>query len=479
MCTDAYQPGPGVGFYVSKHDQNGNFLWKKIHQAPGSDLIYSAATDNEGAIYVGGNSYSLVLGTAQHIVIKYGADGEKLWTYAYQDTTAVGNFLSKLIVLPDQDLLVVGSFVDVPANNAGMLVTRLRSDGNVVWTAVYDAGEYGYSTRDAMIKDGRLIIWGRTGLPEGIGFICWQLDMDGNTLEAHTTAAYNDDFQHYFTTGADGNLYVGDSYGEYKITKFKCNGETAWQYIKPVIMPNPNNSYATLFCIQADSLGNVFGAGTIFTDSLGWLELTTRLDSNGALIWEHSIMLENIGPAGPLKGITLDDGRFMITGTVTTNPDSNYYQFFLALYNADGFEWAGTTFLSGPRHYADALFQDGNSIYVAGVSEPDSPPEKPHFICKYYLSDLTSSVGSPFIPVSMQPVYPNPFRDALSMDLPQSSGSFRLTIADNTGKIVRTQIGTFSGGSIRVAQLADLPRGLYTLSVAIGGKVFVGRAVKM
>ncbi len=480
ICTDAYQPGPGLGFYVSKHDQNGNFLWKQIHQAPGSDLIYSAATDNEGSIYVGGNSYSLVLGTSQHIVIKYDADGEKQWSYAYQDTTAVGKFLSKLIVLPDQDLLVVGSFVDVPASNSGMLVTRLRPDGSIVWTATYDAGTNNYTTRDAIVKDGRLIVWGHWGNAEGTGFFCWQLDLEGNTLEGHATEAYSDDFQHHFTTGADGNLYVGDYYGEYKITKFKCNGETAWQYNKPVIIPpSPNQSYARLSCIQTDSLGSVFGAGSIFTDSLGWLELTTRLDSNGSLIWEHTIMLENAGPAGPLKGITLDDGRFMITGAVTTNPDSNHYQYFLALYNADGFEWAGMTFLPGPRYWADALCQDGNSIYVAGVSQPDPPEEKQHFISKYFLSDLVSGAGAPFLSVQPRPVYPNPFQDVLSMDLEQPSGPFRLTITDHTGKTVRTQQGTLSGGSIRVEQLGHLPAGVYTVHVVAGGAVFVGRAVKV
>ena len=478
ICTDAYQPGPGLGFYVSKHDQNGNFLWKTIHQAPGSDVIYSAATDNEGSIYVGGNSYSLVLGTSQHIVIKYDADGEKQWSYAYQDTSAVGKFLSKLIVLPDQDLLVVGSFVDVPASNSGMLVTRLHPDGSIVWTATYDAGTNNYTTRDAIVKDGRLIVWGHWGNAEGTGFFCWQLDLEGNTLEGHATEAYSDDFQHHFTTGADGNLYVGDYYGEYKITKYKCNGETAWQYVKSGTTMGPYSVNTKMTAIQVDSLGNVFGAGVVYLDSLGSLELTTRLTPNGEMVWEHSSVMESIEFANPKNGIMLDDGRFMIAGTVSTNPDSNQYQYFLALYNANGCEWAGMTNLPGIRYWANTLCQDSSSIYVGGVYKSDPLADDLHFINKYFLSDLVSGAGAPFLSVQPRPVYPNPFHDVLSMDLEQPSGPFRLSITDHTGKTVRTQQGTLSGGSIRVEQLGHLPAGVYTVHVVAGGAVFAGRAVK-
>lgn len=271
---------------------------------------------------------------------------------------------------------------------------------------------------------------------------------------------------------------MGDYYGEYKITKFKCNGETAWQYNKPIPVPNPNGIDARMVSIQADSLGNVFGAGVIYMDSLGLVELTTRLDSNGDFIWEHSVKFENFETAHPEHGITLNDGRFIITGPVVTNSDSNHYQYFLALYDTEGIKWAGVTILPGFKNYSNALCQDGNSIYVAGVSFFDPPAEQSHFISKYSLSELVNGAGSPFSSVSVRPVYPSPFHDVLNMDIPIQSGVCRLTLADDMGKIVLTHNCALVDGKIRVEQLAGLPRGMYTVTVTADGQVFVGRAVK-
>ena len=62
--TVDFDPGAGVdshtsnGFYdvfLSKFDQNGNFIWARTWGGPGDDYAYSVAADYVGNVYVAGS----------------------------------------------------------------------------------------------------------------------------------------------------------------------------------------------------------------------------------------------------------------------------------------------------------------------------------------------------------------------------------------------------------------------------------------
>lgn len=480
LCTYTYHPGPLTGFSTSKYDQGGNFLWKRTYQTIATDLITAASTDATGAVHVGGNSYDITSGQAQFIVFKYAANGDSLWSYTYVDTTARGNFLAKLLVLPDQDVLVVGSFRDIPTNNAGLLVSRLHSDGSIVWEATYDAGEYSYSARDAVLADNRLIVWGRTGSPEGLRFFCWQLDLSGTTLNAEQSEPYIDDFQNCFFTDREGSFYVGDYAGEYKITKFKVTGETAWEYNKPVTTPNPNGVNARLFCIQTDTLGNVYGSGLFYVDPTGLVCLTTKIDSNGVMLWEHSLHETSYGFPFPRSSKMTDNGLLLVTGPISVNLDSNFYQFFLAVYDSDGLVKSGVTVLNGPRNTSNAIWQDDNSAYVTGVSYPYSASDPvSDFLCKYNLPDLISFAIEPSRQILQLAFHPNPFQDVLSLDMPDCSGSCFVSVMNSQGQVLSSQQYELTNGSLRIEHLMNLASGIYTITVYSGTDIYLGRAVKL
>jgi hypothetical protein len=84
-CGSTYSPGPATGFITFKYDPNGNKLWERRHQTPGTDFITAAATDWEGSVYVAGVTINSPLGGASNqVVFKYAANGDTLWQYYIQ-----------------------------------------------------------------------------------------------------------------------------------------------------------------------------------------------------------------------------------------------------------------------------------------------------------------------------------------------------------------------------------------------------------
>ncbi len=73
-------------------------------------------------------------------------------------------------------------------------------------------------------------------------------------------------------------------------------------------------------------------------------------------------------------------------------------------------------------------------------------------------------------------VYPNPVRDRLSIQLP-GEGTFRVLIYNMQGGLVLQQ-STTNEAPLEV-RVADLPEGMYGISVHSGGRVMTGKFVKM
>lgn len=480
MCGDTYQPGPGIGFAISKYDPQGNLLWHKEYQTNVNDIITAAVTDIEGSVYVGGNSFNLSTGQPSSLLFKYSSDGDLLWSYAYANGTARSFDLSALLWTPEQDLLVIAAFTDPPQNNAGLLVSRIHPSGQVVWEKTFDEGDFGYAALDAVMTDEGYVIWGTRGSNEGLRFFCWQIDWGGQTLETASTEPYTDDFLVYTHLDSKGSLYIGDFYGEYKVTKFNCIGDMEWEYNKPVLLPDPNGIHARLYCMQTDNHGNLFTSGIYHDQTLGMTGLTTKLDSTGIKIWEHFIPDLEYGSLYPKHSTILENGVFVITGDMSTNLDSNYYQFFLAAYDSIGLKQSAYTTLPGPRNSSSSIYYDGHHIYIAGISFPISflDPTS-HFLCKYPLSALSATSVPSSLPVFDLPLHPNPFRDELWLDLPPDAGGGQVSCLDARGKTVwRNDVLLSANGPVKLSGLGKLSPGIYVILAETEQGRYIGKAVK-
>jgi len=70
-------------------------------------------------------------------------------------------------------------------------------------------------------------------------------------------------------------------------------------------------------------------------------------------------------------------------------------------------------------------------------------------------------------------IYPNPFRESLSLDLANNETSVTVRISDAMGKLVSNKQLAVANHSTRLDGISGLPSGIYYLSVLSRGKMLV------
>ncbi|MBK8192801.1 MAG: T9SS type A sorting domain-containing protein [Lewinellaceae bacterium] len=489
VCADTYSPGPVSGFITIKYDPDGNQLWQRKYDTFATDLITSAAADAAGAIYAGGSSVNPFSGQSQFIVIKYSPDGDTLWQYTFGGIPGAGTYLSKILIDTAQDLLIFGAYTNFGTNESGLLAVKLDPDGNEIWNASYEAGDYGYGGLDARQVDDHIVFWGQNGSPEGLRFFAWQMDMEGNTLDTARTEPYSDYFWIGYHIDGEGSLYIGDNAGEYKVTKFSVEGTTQWKYLKPLTGTAPSGVSARSYSIITDINNCVYASGLFYlNDTIGRVGITTKLNPSGDLAWEHIISYDGFELIGPYKSNWLDSNLLLITGVASLSVDSNFYEYFLATYDQNGPVESGITDIAGRRNWPASIAPDGAYFYIAGKSDPENTftGQRKHFLCKYAMDDLVNTslvehIGMPR--VSQMKVSPNPFADRLSVDIHFAGAGRQGTFGlyDTHGRVVRHFDVILNKGrnTFEVNNAEALPAGMYMAILRTAETTFSARLIKL
>jgi hypothetical protein len=138
---------------VGKYDRDGNTLWtREFGSAPGTlCLVQSIAADPFGGVYVGGYTTGSVNGTPNRgghdvVVVKFDADGNKLWASQYGTTDS--DFARSLAADPDGGVYVAGERdhpdAEYRANHgwpySDAMIARYASDGTLLWVRHLDGG---------------------------------------------------------------------------------------------------------------------------------------------------------------------------------------------------------------------------------------------------------------------------------------------------------------------------------------------------
>ena len=488
VCGSTYAPGPVLGFVTTKYDSDGNQLWQRRYDTFATDLITSAATDDSSAVYVGGSSINPFSGQAQFIVIKYSSGGDTLWQYAYGSIPGAATYLSKVLVDSSQNLLIFGSYVNPGANEFGLLAVKLDPDGNEIWNATYEEGNYGYGGLGAEWMGNHIVFWAQNGSPEGLRFFAWQIDTDGQTIKTAQTEPYSDYFESGYFIDQAGNLYIGDQAGEYKVSKFTLDGIKAWEYKKELTVLNPNGVSARLRCISTDSVGGVFISGMFYlNDSIGLVGITSKLNSSGNLFWEHTLKFGGFKTTAPYRSKWISKDLFLVTGPIVSSLDSNFYEYFLATYDQNGFVKGGISDIAGRRNWPASIAPDGAYFYIAGKADPETEVIDPswQFLCKYSLDEVVST-STPFGGVSAPGqllLYPNPVQNKCLVSLDHISESTQgiLEATDIQGNTMfRKKVPLPAGmNDFELIIPESLPAGVYGITLHTAKKTYAGRFVKV
>lgn len=490
VCGETYNAGSLIGFVTTKYDSTGNFLWQRRYDTAAHDYIRSAAVDNTGAVYVGGSTTNPFNNNqTKFIVIKYADNGDTLWQYSYG--TFSSGYLSPSALLLDsvQNLLICADFVGTPSVNSGMLVAKLDPNGNIIWEKVYNEGSYGYGGIAAKWVGDHVVYWGRTGSPEGQRFFVWQISDGGETIATAVTEPFDaspSPQDRGYHIDQFGNFFVGTLYYKYKVTKFRWDATIDWVYDKPIIFPPPIPGHINLQCIASDTLGNVYVAG-LHSDSFGLISITTKLGVAGEFLWEHKMAIDgSINIPNPNSCKWLNEHILLVTGTIRTNVDSNFYEPFLLFFDKDGPIKKGISDIEGKRNDAISIASDGNYFYVTGIATPIitvSEPSK-QFLCKYALDDIvtTTSLVRDARTVGQLSLSPNPFLDKfrVSVNHAGEASSGVLKASDSQGNtIFQKEVSlTLGDNHFDVGFLSETPAGIYVISLLTSKQLYAALAVK-
>ncbi|KAA3637010.1 MAG: T9SS C-terminal target domain-containing protein [Bacteroidetes bacterium] len=181
--------------YLLRIDKYGNVLWKKTYGTPefeetGFDIV--EAKDGEGFIIIGLTSDPDVGGSSDILVIRVDGDGSEIWTQTYGGPNRDEG--TSIVALEDGFVFSAISKEDDDQNN-NILLTRIDSQGEIVWSETIGEIGVGEEVRDLILtRDGNhLVMVGAS-----------------NSLANSMVAKYDLEGDEVWTTEIDGESRLND-----------------------------------------------------------------------------------------------------------------------------------------------------------------------------------------------------------------------------------------------------------------------------
>ena len=474
------------------------------NQNLGYDVGLALTVDNNGNVYVTGNSYGNQT-RRDLVVLKYSPAGANLWTKRIADTVNNDYMSGSDIAIDVLNNVVVGGtgFYNYDTNgsllwsNADVGCYRMSLDtagnfyaiagqtfyitrkispsGVLLWEEIYPEYQFIdiHVPRDICTdREQNILITGRSREPIGTLFDYATLKYSnaGNLIWERRYNGGNEDQSYAITCDDSNNVYVTgwnrNSSTDMRTIKYSPDGDTIWQAVYD------GGGFDVGYDIEVDSLGNVYVGGV----TNGNHYITIKYDISGSLLWSRVQPSEQI-PYSPV--LKLDKNRNVYMSFVSFRPGP-YSNYAVVKYNNDGVQqWIGEYNNNGNANinYIYDMTVDSKpiaSIYVTGKSGGSIAT------VKFVQTPTEINPISNVIPdkIRLEQNYPNPFNPVttISYDLP-NSGFVMLKVYDMLGREIKTLVNEMKTAGHNEAQFTaeGLASGayFYRLSVSFEAGEFV------
>lgn len=362
-----------------KYDPMGTLLWTRSYDGPahGSDIGRGVAVDNVGNIFVTGQSQGSGTGL-DFVTLKYAPNGTLLWSRRYSRAGNNSDIPWATVVdRTDGSVYVAGGSYSTTADFDFLLI-KYDANGNRLWVKVYDGAAHGYDFVSGLILDNArnvIITGGSTGVGTDVDFATLKFAPDGTRLWVKRyNSIYNFvDFANAIAVDGSGNVFVtGNSYRSgtechFVTIKYDPDGTRLW------VADFSNRGIDIPWAIATDLAGNVFVAGQSATSTTGSDYLLIKYDTNRRELWKR-----RFNGAGSdtdvATALAVDSfGNAYVTGFSYSGSEEGNDIVTLRYNNSGDLLWQQT--FAGTGHHDDlgnALTTDpiGNCYMAGAVSVP-------------------------------------------------------------------------------------------------------------
>jgi len=361
----------GPDYSVIRLDASGNQMWQRNYGGTDEDWLTDIQPTSDGGFIAagysfssggGGNKTSANYGDADWWIIRLNADGDKLWETEVGGSSSEWTGLSAISILQahNGDFLVAGFSASAPGTGnktapqfggGDGYVTRLDSNGNILWDRSYGGNGKDYLIYLVENMDGTILLAGSSASGPsgnktspnygGLDFWLVKTDAAGNLLWDRSFGGSDDDYLDGFAAAPNGDVVLGGtSYsgisgnktavqrglgGDCWLVRVDVNGNEVWQ------QTYGGNSSQYLWGLVGTPDGGFLLAGEtdspisgnkvspfIGGNSDAW---AVKLDANGNHQWDLDLggtRHDSLDGYGPIS-LTSDGGFIVTGGTLSTD----------------------------------------------------------------------------------------------------------------------------------------------------------------
>ncbi|MDJ0897671.1 MAG: SBBP repeat-containing protein [Xenococcus sp. MO_188.B8] len=405
------QNAGGHDAWVAKYDTHGNLLWTEQLGTSESDFSSGVATDHEGNLYITGYTSGSFdgqnAGDEDAWVAKYDLHGNLLWTE--QLGTSESDFSSGVATDNNGNVYITGETWGSGSfdgqNYGGAWVAKYDTHGNLLWTKQLGTSEFVGSYGVATDHNGNLYLtgytWGSFDGQNAGGHDAWvaKYDTHGNLLWTEQLGISELDYSWGIATDNNGNVYItGETWGSFDgqnagnqdawVAKYDTHGNLLWteqlgtsesDFSSGVATDNNGNSYITGF-----TRGSFDGQNT--GDGDAWV---AKYDTHGNLLWTEQLGTSESDFSGSIA--TDNNGNSYITGFTRGSFDgqntgdgdawiAKLSQSYISINRFQNSSSPGRYLLAGPEESQDIrdnfphLLEEGEAFKVSVEPEDDLMP---------------------------------------------------------------------------------------------------------
>jgi hypothetical protein len=296
--------GDNEAFLLKLNINTGDTLWMKYYNSHATNFVRSIIELPNGDVLVNADGDSLNTSRPNKSIIKTNSEGEIIWHKDYYDEFRYSEG-GNMIVLSTGELLMSYRVYPWGWDYPYTTLTKLDSEGNIIWTNPYYYGFVGGSAeRVVETTEGNYMLFGEkdTGDFSWVSLLINIIDTSGqNIAEKYLYLGDYDTYIYQVVNSTDGNVLVCGDYShpnvDYDkvgwIVKLNPQGDKIWEkyitneghlfneiFVMPDIEQNPHGNIALSMFVrdmkpngQYDLDGN---AALLVLDSMGVMRLVVE-----------------------------------------------------------------------------------------------------------------------------------------------------------------------------------------------------------